>query len=117
MSRSQRQVKEMVTAESLNFNVLQITFSHLSPPDLASVSQVSQVCQSFLAGALPRLYRLLGLSHNQSQKIVTPLSLSRHWHTQTWPAHVQNIGRPRCLRDSYPTSSTPRYTRDLQYSG
>jgi len=55
----------MVTAESLNFDVLQIIFSYLSPPDLASVSQV---CQSFLAGALPRLYRSLGFYHNQAKR-------------------------------------------------
>ena len=57
--------EEMVTAESLNFDVLQITFSYLSPSDLASVSQV---CQSFLAGALPRLYRSLGFYHNQAKR-------------------------------------------------
>ena len=55
----------MVSAESLNFDVLQIIFSYLSPPDLASVSQV---CQSFLAGALPRLYRSLGFYHNQAKR-------------------------------------------------
>lgn len=55
----------MVTAESLNFDVLQIIFSYLSPPDLASVSQV---CQSFLVGALPKLYRSLGFYHNQAKR-------------------------------------------------
>ena len=55
----------MVTAERLNFDVLQIIFSYLSPSDLASLSQV---CQSFLAGALPRLYRSLGFYHNQAKR-------------------------------------------------
>jgi hypothetical protein len=57
--------REMVTADSLNFDVLQIIFSYLSPPDLASLSQV---CQSFLAGTLPRLYRSLGFYHNQAKR-------------------------------------------------
>jgi len=55
----------MVSAESLNFDVLQIIFSHLSPHDLASVSQVNQ---SFLAGALPRLYRSLCFYHSQAKR-------------------------------------------------
>jgi hypothetical protein len=105
----------MVSAESLNFDVLQIIFSYLSPPDLASVSQVSQ---SFLAGALPRLYRSLCFYHNQAkrypkvrypfqprvstpvccdsylpEKIVTPFAVvTAHPHLA---AHVQAIGR--CL--------------------
>ena len=105
----------MVSAESLNFDVLQIIFSYLSPPDLASVSQVSQ---SFLAGALPRLYRSLCFYHNQAkrypkvrypsrprvstpvccdsclpEKIVTPFAVvTAHPHLA---AHVQALGR--CL--------------------
>jgi len=104
----------MVSAESLNFDVLQIIFSYLSLPDLASVSQVSQ---SFLAGALPRLYRSLCFYHNQAKrypkvrypsrprvsspvcdsclpkKIVTPFAVvTAHPHLA---AHVQAIGR--CL--------------------
>jgi hypothetical protein len=55
----------MVSATNLNFDVLQIIFSYLSPHDLASVSQVNQ---SFLAGALPRLYRSLGFYHNQAKR-------------------------------------------------
>src|ERR1700761_5900882 len=55
----------MVTAESLNFDVLQIIFAHLSVSDLASVSQVNR---SFLAGALPRLYRSLGFYFNQAKR-------------------------------------------------
>ncbi len=57
--------QEMVTAESLNFDVLQIIFAYLSVPDLASVSQVNR---SFLAGALPRLYRSLGFYLNQAKR-------------------------------------------------
>jgi hypothetical protein len=60
-SRSQ----EMVTAESLNFDVLQIIFAYLSVPDLASVSQVNR---SFLAGVLPRLYRSIGFHLNQAKR-------------------------------------------------
>lgn len=55
----------MVTAESLNFDVLQIIFAYLSVPDLASVSQVNR---SFLAGVLPRLYRTIGFYLNQAKR-------------------------------------------------
>lgn len=44
----------MVNADSLNFDVLEVICSFLSGQDLASVAQVSR---SFLAGALPRLYK------------------------------------------------------------
>jgi F-box-like len=44
----------MVTADSLNFDVLELIFSFLSGQDLASVAQVNK---SFLAGALPSLYK------------------------------------------------------------
>jgi len=68
---------------------LQIIFSYLSPPDLASVSQV---CQSFLVGALPRLYRSLGFYHNQAKRyprIVTPFAVVKAHPNLA--AHVQNI--------------------------
>lgn len=55
----------MVTAESLNFDVLQIIFAYLSVPDLASVSQVNR---SFLAGVLPKLYRSIGFYLNQAKR-------------------------------------------------
>ncbi len=49
------------------------------------------------------------------EKIVTPFAVVKAHPNLA--AHVQNIGLPRCLMDSYLTSSTLRYTRDPQYSG
>ncbi|KAH9996258.1 hypothetical protein BJV77DRAFT_942450 [Russula vinacea] len=102
----------MVTAESLNFDVLQIIFSYLSHPDLASVSQV---CHSFLAGALPRLYRSLGFYHNQAKRyprIVTPFAVvTAH---PNLAAHVQNIDL-RVIpntRVKQRTLPDPRFFRD-----
>ncbi|KAH9063188.1 hypothetical protein EDB87DRAFT_1558484 [Lactarius vividus] len=79
----------MVTAESLNFDVLQMIFAYLSVPDLASVSRVNRL---FLEGALPRLYRSLGFYLNQAKgypRIMTPFAV-----VSTRPdlaAHVQSI--------------------------
>lgn len=53
-ARSSTPASIMVTADSLNFDVLELIFSYLSGQDLASVAQVNK---SFLAGALPRLYK------------------------------------------------------------
>lgn len=102
----------MVTAESLNFDVLQIIFSYLSSSDLASVSQV---CQSFLVGALPGLYRSLGFYHNQAKRyprIVTPFAVVKAHPNLA--AHVQNIDirvipNTRVKRI---TSPDPRFLRD-----
>ena len=99
----------MVTAESLNFDVLQIIFSYLSIPDLASVSQVNQ---SFLAGALPGLYRSLNFYHNQAKRyprvgyppqafLSTPLHnlcLSEDSHTVR---RCQGTPRPGSARTEY----------------
>ncbi|KAI0049503.1 hypothetical protein FA95DRAFT_1556793 [Auriscalpium vulgare] len=79
----------MVCADNLNFDVLEIIFSHLSVPDLASVSQVSR---SFLAGANPRLYRSLGfyLSHaKRYPRVMSPFAtLKTHARLAT---HVRNV--------------------------
>lgn len=111
----------MVTAETLNFDVLQIIFAHLSVPDLASVSQVSR---SFLAGALPRLYRSLGFYLNQAKRyprIVTPFAVVRA--RPDLAAHVQNIDirvipNTRVKQKTFPD---PRFLRDcisaLEVSG
>ncbi|KAI0267493.1 hypothetical protein BC834DRAFT_871545 [Gloeopeniophorella convolvens] len=79
----------MVSAESLNFDVLQIIFSHLSVPDLASVLQVNR---SFLAGALPGLYRSLGFYRNQAKRypgVMTPFAVVTAHLDLAY--HVQNI--------------------------
>lgn len=46
----------MVSADNLNFDVLELMFSYLSGYDLASIAQVSR---SFLAGVIPRLYKII----------------------------------------------------------
>ncbi|KAI9459218.1 hypothetical protein BJY52DRAFT_1370070 [Lactarius psammicola] len=102
----------MVTAESLNFDVLQIIFAYLSVPDLASVSQVNR---SFLVGALPRLYRSLGFYLNQAKRyprIETPFAIVRA--RPDLAAHVQNIDirvipNTRVKQRSFPD---PRFLRD-----
>jgi|ERR1700722_264740 len=46
----------MVSADSLNLDVLELIFTYLSGHDLASVASVSR---SFLAGVIPTLYRTI----------------------------------------------------------
>lgn len=46
----------MVSADNLNFDVLELMFTYLNGHDLASIAQVSR---SFLAGVLPRLYKVI----------------------------------------------------------
>jgi len=46
----------MVSADSLNLDVLELIFSHLSGHDLTSISLVSR---TFLAGVVPVLYRTI----------------------------------------------------------
>ena len=46
----------MVSADNLNLDVLELIFAYISAPDLTSVSLVSR---SFLAGAVPTLYRTI----------------------------------------------------------
>ncbi|KAH8997952.1 hypothetical protein EDB92DRAFT_1792057 [Lactarius akahatsu] len=102
----------MVSAESLNFDVLQIIFAHLSVPDLASVSQVNR---SFLEGALPSLYRSLGFYLNQAKgypRIVTPFAVVSA--RPDLAAHVQSIDirvipNVRVKQRTFPD---PRFFRD-----
>lgn len=46
----------MVSADNLNHDVLELIFAYISTHDLTSVSLVSR---SFLAGAIPTLYRTI----------------------------------------------------------
>jgi hypothetical protein len=46
----------MVSATSLNLDVLELIFAYLSGNDLASVANVSR---SFLAGVIPTLYHTI----------------------------------------------------------
>ncbi|KAH9020018.1 hypothetical protein EDB85DRAFT_1872767 [Lactarius pseudohatsudake] len=102
----------MVSADSLNFDVLQIIFVYLSVPDLASVSQVNR---SFLAGALPSLYRSLGFYLNQAKgypRIMTPFAVVSA--RPDLAAHVQSIDIrviPN-VRVKQRTSPDPRFFRD-----
>lgn len=55
----------MVSADNLNFDCLQLIFAYLQVNDLVSVSLVSR---SFLAAAVPRLYRRLVFRLNQAKR-------------------------------------------------
>ena len=58
----------MVSADNLNFDCLEIIFTYLSGNDLVSVSLVSR---SFLAAAIPRIYRTLAFGLNQAKRYPT----------------------------------------------
>ncbi|KAI0672343.1 hypothetical protein C8Q78DRAFT_1026491 [Trametes maxima] len=64
----------MVSADNLNFDCLELIFAYLSRSDLVSVALVSR---SFLAAAIPRLYRNLTFGLNQAKRypsIISPFS-------------------------------------------
>ncbi|KAH9903462.1 hypothetical protein C8Q73DRAFT_799537 [Cubamyces lactineus] len=61
----------MVSADNLNFDCLEIIFAYLSGNDLVSVSLVSR---SFLAAAIPRIYRTLTFGLNQAKRYPTVIS-------------------------------------------
>jgi hypothetical protein len=55
----------MVSADSLNLDVLEVIFAHLSGKDLPAVALVSR---SFLAGVIPRLYRTLAFRIHHAKR-------------------------------------------------
>lgn len=55
----------MVSADNLNFDCLELIFAYLSGNDLVSVSLVSR---SFLAAAIPRVYKTLTFGLNQAKR-------------------------------------------------
>lgn len=55
----------MVSAENLNYDVLELIFTFLFLNDLAAVSQVSQ---SFRAGCIPRLYKTIIFRHDLAKR-------------------------------------------------
>lgn len=55
----------MVSADSLNLDVLELIFAYLSGKDLSAVALVSN---SFLAGVIPRLYRTLSFRYHDAKK-------------------------------------------------
>lgn len=55
----------MVSADSLNLDVLELIFAYLSGKDLAAVALVST---SFLAAVIPRLYRTLSFRTRHAKK-------------------------------------------------
>ncbi|KAI0643772.1 hypothetical protein C8Q79DRAFT_1002362 [Trametes meyenii] len=64
----------MVSADNLNFDCLELIFAYLSRNDLVSVALVSR---SFLAAAIPRLYRNLTFGLNQAKRypsIISPFA-------------------------------------------
>jgi len=54
----------MVSADNLNYDVLELIFAFLSSNDLPSVALVSQ---SFLAAVTPKLYRTISYRRRQSK--------------------------------------------------
>ncbi|KAI0356948.1 hypothetical protein OH77DRAFT_1495200 [Trametes cingulata] len=64
----------MVSADNLNFDCLELIFAYLSGNDLVSMSLVSR---SFLAAAIPRIYRRLFFGLNQAKRypsIISPFA-------------------------------------------
>lgn len=57
--------RTMVSADNLNFDCLELIFAYLSGNDLVSVSLVSR---SFLAAAIPRVYKTLTFGLNQAKR-------------------------------------------------
>ena len=55
----------MVSADNINLDCLELIFAYLSGNDLVSVSLVSR---SFLAAVIPRLYRTLSFGLHQAKR-------------------------------------------------
>jgi hypothetical protein len=64
----------MVSADSLNLDVLELIVAHLDQHDL---SQLCLVSRSFLAAAMPALYRSIGYHFSQSSDPALRVSLVR----------------------------------------
>ncbi|KAI8989173.1 hypothetical protein BD414DRAFT_536472 [Trametes punicea] len=79
----------MVSADNLNLDCLELIFAYLAGNDLVSVSLVSR---SFLAAAIPRLYRTLTFGLNQAKRypsITSPFAvISTH---PNLASHVRHI--------------------------
>lgn len=56
---------DMVSADNLNLDVLELIFLHLSGNDLPAVALVSR---SFFAGVIPRLYRTIPFRIHQAKR-------------------------------------------------
>ncbi|KAI0664068.1 hypothetical protein C8Q70DRAFT_905338 [Cubamyces menziesii] len=107
----------MVSADNLNFDCLEIIFTYLSGNDLVSVSLVSR---SFLAAAIPRIYRTLAFGLNQAKRyptVISPFttvlehpnlaSHVRHIDIRAIPT-VKSTPQPQFLRDCARTISLCR---------
>ncbi|KAI0058481.1 hypothetical protein BV25DRAFT_1891370 [Artomyces pyxidatus] len=102
----------MVSADNLNFDVLEIIFSFLAVPDLASVSQVSR---SFLAGVIPRLYRSLPFYYTQAKRypnIMSPFAAVIAHPGLTKHVRSIDIRVVPNLRVKLKTLPDPRFLRD-----
>ncbi|KAF9460379.1 hypothetical protein BDZ94DRAFT_1223135 [Collybia nuda] len=93
----------MVSADSLNLDVLEVIFTYLFGRDLPAVALVSR---AFLAGVIPRLYRTLAFRiHHAKRYPKIPSAFSAvlaHPHLAT---HVRNIDirvAQTILGDMYP---------------
>ena len=63
---------QMVSADNLNLDVLQLIFDHITERDIVSVTLVSR---SFFYGAVPRLYRNIVFKESHAKrylKVCTP---------------------------------------------
>ncbi|KAF8065057.1 hypothetical protein FPV67DRAFT_167464 [Lyophyllum atratum] len=79
----------MVSADSLNLDVLELIFAHLSGNDLAAVALVSK---SFVAGVIPRLYRTLSFRiHNAKRYPSVSTSFAAIVGRPELAIHVRNI--------------------------
>lgn len=58
----------MVSADNLNFDVLELIFAYVSGSDLPSVALVSR---SFLVGAIPKLYRTISFRPAHAKRYPT----------------------------------------------
>ncbi|KAK6981108.1 hypothetical protein R3P38DRAFT_3333886 [Favolaschia claudopus] len=79
----------MVSADSMNFDVLELIFGYLSGNDLTSIALVSR---SFFAGVIPRLYStlLFRLSHAKKYPSVTSpfVAVTAHPEFATFVRHI-----------------------------
>ncbi|GLB39748.1 hypothetical protein LshimejAT787_0702580 [Lyophyllum shimeji] len=79
----------MVSADSLNLDVLELIFAHLSGNDLPAVALVSK---SFLAGVIPRLYRTLSFRiHHAKRYSKASTSFATILAHPDLAVHVQHI--------------------------
>ncbi|THH09233.1 hypothetical protein EW146_g8741 [Bondarzewia mesenterica] len=102
----------MVSADNLNYDVLELIFAWLSGHDLAAVSQVSR---SFLAGAIPRLYKTINFSLKQAKtypRTMSPFAVVlAHPHLAIHVRRIDIRAVPS-LHSQLKTQAHPEFLRD-----